>query len=346
MEHLILRDYKRPDFNGMHEELNTMFSQSAKSNLLLGYYAGTFLGLSFHDTLDQIKDDPDTEELSLFMKNCLRDGEDHASAMMSMIEYVYLVQEWKHKKQIFKFDEHLIEELADTETDIFIPYEIFSRLQYQTIYLDFSSNRELCDKIQTDGCIVKPSRVVTLVDGVAHIYFVLLISVYYKGQSKSVRGITIPDEQDGINLSSDDLCPELNEVVDYAKLQTAVIMQSILYLCSYEPDIRETDVSKARKRQAKKSKSSVKPETEYEVGIRFGAAFRKWTAGKLGSDAEHTGTGSKKRPHVRRAHWHRFWVGKRDSDDRKLIIKWISECFCGMEAGEIDKLSAVQHKVS
>lgn len=31
-----------------------------------------------------------------------------------------------------------------------------------------------------------------------------------------------------------------------------------------------------------------------------------------------------KHTHVRRGHWHSFWVGKRNSPDRRLIIKWVN----------------------
>ena len=27
--------------------------------------------------------------------------------------------------------------------------------------------------------------------------------------------------------------------------------------------------------------------------------------------------------HVRRAHWHHYWVGKQNTDERKLILHWI-----------------------
>lgn len=31
------------------------------------------------------------------------------------------------------------------------------------------------------------------------------------------------------------------------------------------------------------------------------------------------------RPHMRRGHWHHYWVGSRDNDEeRKLILKWVA----------------------
>ena len=35
--------------------------------------------------------------------------------------------------------------------------------------------------------------------------------------------------------------------------------------------------------------------------------------------------GTSKRPHIRAVHYHHFWTGKKDSSERKLIMKW-SDC--------------------
>lgn len=362
MEHFIFEDYKRQ--YDMNHRLYEMYSQNAKGRVVCGLYSGTYLGYGFEDAISGcLCDDVDANNLVHWLKTNYQQDHTYGNALFALIHYVYLFNEWKKKKQIFKFDRALTQELADTEVDFVIPFDIFSRLPYQTLYMDFSDNPEICEATHMDGCIVQPHKIVNrLSEGHSGLsalrhdvaygdsYFVLLIMTYYKGRSKAVRGLTFPNTSEGISLSADKMNIAISEsqtIAGDAKLQTAVIMQALLYLCSYEPDIRETDVSKAQRRQAKqnKTKSADMPIQSYVVGVRFGAAFRKWTAGTLG--AEHsTGTGSHKRPHMRRAHWHRFWTGKRDSDDRKLIIKWVSECFCGVAEGESDKMSAVQHKVS
>ena len=38
-------------------------------------------------------------------------------------------------------------------------------------------------------------------------------------------------------------------------------------------------------------------------------------------------TGKSKAPHSRRGHWHHYWVGKKDSGERRLILKWIAPTF-------------------
>ena len=36
------------------------------------------------------------------------------------------------------------------------------------------------------------------------------------------------------------------------------------------------------------------------------------------NQAEPTGTHASPRPHIRRAHWHSFWVGKKDQPDAEV----------------------------
>ena len=40
--------------------------------------------------------------------------------------------------------------------------------------------------------------------------------------------------------------------------------------------------------------------------------------------AEPTGTHASPRLHIRRAHWHSFWVGKKDQPDARFVtLKWL-----------------------
>lgn len=34
---------------------------------------------------------------------------------------------------------------------------------------------------------------------------------------------------------------------------------------------------------------------------------------------------SEKSPHVRRGHWHHYWVGKKGSDERRRVLKWVED---------------------
>src|SRR5262249_43973173 len=60
----------------------------------------------------------------------------------------------------------------------------------------------------------------------------------------------------------------------------------------------------------------------WEVGCRLGAALRRALSKRKPTAL--TGTHASSRPHIRRAHWHSFWTGKRDQPDaRSAILKWL-----------------------
>lgn len=105
----------------------------------------------------------------------------------------------------------------------------------------------------------------------------------------------------------------------------------LLYLCSEKPDI--PDDTELRTKRSRDSFGNPKRAVQWDVGTRIGSALRKATEREMtkeSSDNEkdlnnfavknpHTSP----RPHMRRAHWHSFWTGKRDSSDRKLILRWL-----------------------
>ncbi len=100
-----------------------------------------------------------------------------------------------------------------------------------------------------------------------------------------------------------------------------------------------------RPRPTKTRKGQVKipaaPGPRYwDVGVRFGGLLRTAYA-KAGAGQ---GTGSSKRPHVRRAHWHGYWVGPRsDPEKRRLELRWLPPILVGMKGreGEVEEPPAV-----
>lgn len=229
----------------------------------------------------------------------------------------------------------------DTSVKMSFPRGIFDRLPYRSFYLDFSKNPTIKRKLNLDGCIV-------VCDTVNEKYNIIRIVLYSEGISKSVRIVVLPNDEE-FELSTYDFeckLTGLNDdsfIYDISQIQAGLILKCMIYLCSYEPDIRETIASKNNAKQAKKNNSKQKLTREYSVGERFGEAFRKWTKAQTHNSSNNNSHNHKK-PHVRRAHWHRFWVGKKDSSDRKLVIKWVSECFCGTHNS--NELDVVKHKVN
>ena len=59
----------------------------------------------------------------------------------------------------------------------------------------------------------------------------------------------------------------------------------------------------------------------WEVSYRIGAEIAMAKSGNYSSEG---GAGHTVRPHIRRAHWHRFWTGSRsEPENRKLVVHWL-----------------------
>ena len=107
------------------------------------------------------------------------------------------------------------------------------------------------------------------------------------------------------------------------------LVSLVLYLCSQAAEIREAGAgkrmpSRPKPQKTKKGMRIFAPDhpSRWEVGYRLGAALRQ--ALSEHEPGEATGTHASPRPHIRRAHWHSFWVGKRDQPDaRSVTLKWL-----------------------
>lgn len=112
----------------------------------------------------------------------------------------------------------------------------------------------------------------------------------------------------------------------------------LLYLCSEQPDVVHSQGDPSlRPQRASPIKTKDGPRwippnkpTRWEVGFRMGAQLRlarearERSAGvPLGDGEEVLHRRASPRPHVRRAHWHGYWLGSRQSPDRRFVLRWI-----------------------
>lgn len=111
-----------------------------------------------------------------------------------------------------------------------------------------------------------------------------------------------------------------------------VVIVFLLYLASEntQPSIEQKDIpitshkSSHRNKHKKNNDEVIK---EYIVAEREVALLRSADAFEHTSSGNPTGRTVK--PHIRRAHWHRYWVGKRDSEERKLVLRFLMPTMVG-----------------
>ena len=109
-------------------------------------------------------------------------------------------------------------------------------------------------------------------------------------------------------------------------------LSCLMYLCTEEPDIDHQKIpsSKAIHMGNRVRFASPKQETQVAVGIRLGALFRKHFESETKNSS---GTsGSLMPPHIRRAHWHTYWIGKKP--EQKPELKWLSPILVNAESPE------------
>ena len=119
------------------------------------------------------------------------------------------------------------------------------------------------------------------------------------------------------------------------KYPTELVANGVAYLCSANADIVAVYKPKKEKRRNNAKKRS--QATWHEVGYRIGAELRNYMRVKYERGEK---TGRTVRPHMRRAHWHHYWIGPRNGE-RRLVLKWVAPTMVGVG---ID--SATLHKVS
>ena len=103
------------------------------------------------------------------------------------------------------------------------------------------------------------------------------------------------------------------------------LLPLVLYLCSCNADTEKVEPNKKERRRNLKAFKVEKVYQEIKVGYRIGPTLAHQSSSKRLQPHQ----GGTVAPHLRRAHWHSYWVGKRDSDERRLVLKWIAPTLVG-----------------
>lgn len=267
---------------------------------------------------------------------------------------------WRATKMEFRFDEALATELLDTPVTGNIPAELLRRLPAQCIYVSYGQLRigqayqgffamldqpsrgaEPVVRIFLDSGVRWPSMAYTIpVAGVCLEDFVRQRETASQAQLEAFLEM-VGDEEAEAKAAV--FRRRRDELAELNRKALGGILSLLLYLCSEEPDLPdEYAPSPVRQKVAGTQRRIVPPEAVrcWSVGVRLGAVFRK------AKDATREPVGSASpttvRPHVRRAHWHTYWVGSRGNQEPRL--KWLSPILVGAKTAG-DALPAVVRPV-
>jgi hypothetical protein len=104
------------------------------------------------------------------------------------------------------------------------------------------------------------------------------------------------------------------------------LVSLVVYLCSQAAEVRAAGGGDRRPAPPKpvKTKKGVRlfpPDRPkpWEVGYRLGAALRRAVSEAVPTPGM-SGTQASPRPHIRRAHWHSYWIGRRDQPEARSVV--------------------------
>ena len=118
-------------------------------------------------------------------------------------------------------------------------------------------------------------------------------------------------------------------VVERLSSDVSPLVSLVLYLCSQAAEIKETGAGKrvpdsSQAPEDQEGHADLRPGSPEPLGGRISPGGCLRQALSEHEPAEPTGTHASPRPHIRRAHWHSFWVGKKDQPDaRSVTLKWL-----------------------
>lgn len=229
---------------------------------------------------------------------------------------------WRATQGIYRFDRTLISELLRTPLTGELPVDHLLRLPEWCVYVELEMSHWTLNAVRPQGFFAHLSRsardetpeLVILLDRGAQLLPIVL----------ELNGTL--DESLNRFLS---LAAKSHELGDWNDV-VAPLISVLLYLCADGAETRPTrdpgrrptppKVIVARaKNGAPVLRPAKKPEV-WETGFKLGAALRN-----AGVGVENNGP----RGHIRRAHWHSYWLGK--VDERRQELRWLPPIAVNLE---------------
>lgn len=229
---------------------------------------------------------------------------------------------WRITQGVYRFDPELYNTLINQPLDGNIPCEVLKRLPEWCVYIEMYDPEiegfwaHLEDDVNT---------------GRMELRFVIMFkngdntsTPIHLGQWTVEEGLNKMQEEaqeyvhTGLHLP-----PVPNEIVT----KIASMMQLVLYLCADNIDIPKLPQHPINRVRQSGQVDVAREVRTWDVGERIGATIRKYNNERTAEESQQLENSNSKihaspRPHIRKAHWHSYWIGKMDGE-RKLILKWL-----------------------
>ena len=245
----------------------------------------------------------------------------------SLIAHTYAaIAKWRMTKGVYRFDETLLQELVDTPAPDDAPCEVFLHLPEPCIWVDMRGFAGI------DGYFAfsQFGQLTILVDlGIGILYPIIAVI-----EDRKLKEALAPYDN-----------------AEYGRFEVPIniraIFSTLLYICSDEPDYgdKEPPIYHAPQPSKKGFMAKQKPAV-WDVGVRIGATLKR-SQQDTRSDTDRELTDKSVRPHLRRAHWHGYWIGpKNEPTQRWFIHKWIPPLLINAESYDADQAPTVIRRIA
>jgi hypothetical protein len=236
---------------------------------------------------------------------------------------------------VYRFDDDIYRELIDTPFDGKLPTTMFYHLPEWCVYIEtphllssLGIQRGAFVKLDYDMETHDASLQINIDFGDRMKEFIIFIN------DNNLQEPTQKYNNIDINVVIRNSSGEF-EAIDDGYEFIKPVLPLILYICTQNADLggRKPELPLAKK--TKHGLRNFPPPTPvtWDVGFRLGAAIRNYRANEGRTEG---GLHHSPRPHIRRAHWHSFWKGKRNNEEnRKIVVKWIPPVPVNLEEGEV-----------
>lgn len=225
---------------------------------------------------------------------------------------------WWGGRQVYRFDSTLSELLiAQTKEDLEIDTTVFEYLPVQHFFV-------LRETEDSQGFFFSYSDDSIFVADCTNDDIITYVLPIREGMTiAKIIEIELSEKFAPHQLQAADIKNGVSDIVQ----RMVGFLQFVVYLSATNAEMEPITRGAVVKRAAER-RYTVRERTEVShVGYRVGAQIRRVQSAEKDNVVyvgEH-GKGSKKSPHIRRSHFHRFWTGS--GDDKKLVVKWVQTIF-------------------
>jgi hypothetical protein len=242
---------------------------------------------------------------------------------------------WRPTKGIYRFHPELYESLIETDLEGEVPSDVLLRMPSWAVFIETPVSENM--PFQLAGFWAYLSRMgkqnelvlvglwrkegeLLLECGIDPDWDILLFNLQLGHHP--VSDLTEMMFQQTARETGKDLKERTDDMRAVQDHVASAMLSLLLYLCSEKPDISDWEPEQPQFKYLGKKRRwlASKVIREWDVGLRLGAALQ--SARERTEAAEgNAGNGTPVRPHVRRAHWHSFWVGKRG--EQTISLRWL-----------------------